>query len=237
MSFLKKILGLLELPPEEKAERERMQQEKAKRRVEEAKRWREEKEKKREEKRLEKERKKVNKLQKIERFFGPDPSMAKILTYSSYSDTFEYVNAHLLKQEERVLGVIQAEYKRTQKREIKGVLIASEEKLIFAVVKGNHTYIEEYDYAKMKGISLAKDGFKSKKLYIDYGRSRRKFDDIIDDEPFREFYKAVKEKIVEFRKKSKSNSKYKLLDQIASLKEKGILTEEEFQTEKKKLIN
>lgn len=246
MSFLKKILGQTELSPEEKAERERLQQEKKKKREEEANRLKEEKEKKRDEKRVEKERKKAEELKKMERFFGPDPGMGKILTYSSYSATFEYVDSHILKQNERVIGVIQAEYDKTQKREIKGVLIAAEEKLIFAIVRGNNQYIEEFEYSKMKGMSLARDGFVSKELYIDYGRGRKKFDDIIDDDNFKSFLKAVNEKIAEFRNKPKTKSraanavksnspdKYKQLEQIAELKEKGILTEEEFQAEKKK---
>jgi hypothetical protein len=250
MSFWKKIIGQTELSPEEKNEREREQQEKKKRREEEAKRLKEEQDRKREAKRIEKERRKAAELKKVERFFGSNPGMGKKLTYTANVDTFEYVDRHLLRRDEKVLGVIQAEYDKTKKREIKGILIASEEKLIFAFVRGNNQYIEEFDYSKMKGMSLARDGFVSKELYIDYGRGRKKFDDIIDDDNFKSFLKAVNEKIAEFRNKPNTkpkakatatgvdpNEKYKQLEHLAELKEKGILTEEEFFAEKKKILN
>jgi hypothetical protein len=250
MSFWKKIIGQTELTPEEKAEKERERQEKKNRREEEAGLLKEEQGRKREAKRIEKERRKAAELMKIERFFGPDPGMGKKLTYTANIDTFEYVDRHLLRRDEKVLGVLQAEYDKTKKREIKGILIASEEKLIFAFIRGNNQYIEEFDYSKMKGISLARDGFVSKELYIDYGRGRKKFDDIIDDDNFKSFLKVVNGKIAEYRNKQKTKpeakvasmsavttDKYQQLERIAELKEKGILTEEEFLAEKHKILN
>ncbi|MGD6973004.1 SHOCT domain-containing protein [Rossellomorea aquimaris] len=124
--------------------------------------------------------------------------------------------------------------------------------MIFAFIRGSNQYIEEFEYSKMKGISLERDGFASKELYIDYGRGRKKFDDIIDDDIFKAFLTIVNGKIAEYRNKpqarKKANAsaktsvdttddKYKQLERIAELKEKGILTEEEFQAEKKKILN
>jgi Short C-terminal domain len=252
MSMWKKILGQSDLSPEEIAQREKEKEEKKRQKEEAAKRLREEQEKKREAKRLEKERRKAEELKSIERFYGPDPGMGKKLTYSAHKETFQYVERHLIREDEEVLGVIQAEYDKTKKREIKGLLFAVEEKLIFAFIRGSNQYIEEFEYSKMKGISLARDGFASKELYIDYGRGRKKFDDIIDDDIFKAFLTVVNGKIAEFRNKPQAkkkasvpaktsvdntDDKYKQLERIAELKEKGILTEEEFQAEKKKILN
>jgi hypothetical protein len=252
MSFWKKIIGQTELTVEEKAKKEKEQQEKKRRKEIEAKYQQEQAEKRREEKRIEKEKRKAAELKKVERFFGPDPGMGKKVTYSAYKPTFEYVDKHVLRRDERVLGVIQAEFDKNKKTEIKGILIAAEEKLIFALVRGSGHYLEEFDYSKMKGISLKRDGLLSKELYIDYGRGRKKFDDIVDDLDFKAFLKAVNGKIAEFRNKPASKpaskatttattsetsvDKYKQLERIAELKEKGILTEEEFQAEKQKIL-
>ncbi|WP_044338086.1 SHOCT domain-containing protein [Rossellomorea aquimaris] len=253
MSLWKKILGQTDLSPEELAKREKEQAEKKKRKEEEAKRFQEEQDRKREARRIEKERRKAEELKSMERFFGPSPGMGKKITYSAHKEVFQYVERHLLREDEQVLGVIQAEYDKTKKREIKGLLFAAEEKMIFAFVRGNNQYIEEFEYSKMKGISLARDGFASKELFIDYGRGRKKFDDIIDDDTFKSFLSAVNGKIAEYRIKpvqkaktkpsakaassEQGEDKYKQLERIAELKEKGILTEEEFQAEKKKILN
>ncbi len=250
MSFWKKVIGRTEITPEERAKMERENEEKKKRKAEAAQRFQEEQQRKREEKRIEKERRKAEELKAVERFFGPEPGMGKKITYSTYKEAFQYVDHHLLREDEEVLGVIQAEYDKTKKREIKGVLIAAEEKLIFAFVRGNNQYIEEFDYSKMKGITLAKDGFASKELYIDYGSGRKKFDDIIDDDNFKSFLAVINGKITEYRqnpasksrirkttpKTEESTDKYKQLERIAELKDKGILTDEEFRTEKEKIL-
>ncbi len=86
----------------------------------------------------------------------------------------------------------------------------------------------------------------SKELFIDYNRGRKKFDDIIDDDHFKYFLNVVQKKIVEYRDKPKTaprpakpagqKDKYELLQQIASLKEQGILSNEEFEAEKKIIL-
>lgn len=252
MSFWRKIIGQTELTLEEKAQIEKEQQEKKRRKELETMHQQQQAEKRREEKRIEKEKRKEAELKMVERFFGNDPGFGKKVMYSTYKSTFEYVDRHVLRRDEKVLGVIQAEFDKNKKTEIKGILIAAEDKLMFALVRGSGHYLEEFDYTKIKGISLKRDGLLSKELYIDYGRGRKKFDDIVDDLDFKAFLKAVNGKIAEFRNKPTSKpiskatatattsepavDKYKQLERIAELKEKGILTEEEFKAEKQKIL-
>jgi hypothetical protein len=161
-----------------------------------------------------------------------------------------YIEKSLISEDEKILATIAAEYVKTQKREIKGVLVATNQRLIFGAVTFSGEYLEDFDYKKMNGISLAKDGFASKELYIDYGRGRKKFDDIIDDDLFKKFLAQVREQISLSKTKNTSSikrtsaastsyhqDKYKQLEQLGKLKEQGILTEEEFQTEKQKILN
>ncbi|MGP9043942.1 SHOCT domain-containing protein [Cytobacillus kochii] len=252
MSFWKKVLGQEDLSPEELSKREEEQAQKKAQRDAQAKVIRAEADRKREERRLEKEKRKEAEKQSMERFLGTNPGFFRKSSYSLNKETFQYVENHILEIDEKVLAIIEAEYDKTSKREIKGILFALEDRLLFAFVRGANQYFEEFDYAKMKGISLHKDGLSSKELYIDYNRSRKKFDDIIDDEHFKFFLHAVNKKIIEYRghkatKRSKTTTKqthvnanenkYEQLEKIASLKEKGILNDEEFRREKEKILN
>ncbi|MDT2048032.1 SHOCT domain-containing protein [Priestia flexa] len=251
MSFWKKVFGQTDLTPEylEKIEREKA--EKKQKREEANKRFQEEQEKRREEKRIKKEKQKEEEQLLIEQFYGKDAGVGSKLAFAANKDTFRYVGENLLRADEEILSFIQAEYDKSKKREIKGLLFATNDRMFFAFVRGVNQYIEEFDYSKMKGISLARDGFLSKELYIDYGSSRKKFDDIIDDDKFKDFLQVVNEKIVDNIKKPITKTrqkkpavidlegvdKYKQLERIAELKDKGILTEEEFNVEKKKILN
>ena len=239
MSFFKKLFAQEDLSPEDKEKHEQMKVEKKAQR-----------EREREEKRAEKERQKQLELKQIENFFGPNPGFTAKTNYAIHKNILIYIEKNLLSLDEKILAVIPAEYDKTQKREIKGVLLATDQKLIFGSKTFSSEYIETFEYKKMNGISLANDGFLSKELYIDYGRSRKKFDDITNDDLFKNFIKIVREQIMlakttttkTNRKQStpsppNSQDKYKQLEQIGKLKEQGILTEEEFQAEKQKILN
>lgn len=224
MSFWKKILGQEDLPPEEK---ERLEKEKA-------------------EKKAQKEAQKQLELKHIEKFFGPDPGFTAKANYSVYKKTLMYIEDHVLTPGEKVLATIPAEYDKTKKREIKGVLVATDQKLIFGIIAANREYVETFDYRKMVGISLAQDGLLSKELHINFSRGSKKFDDIVDDALFKRFLSQVREQIAIAKSKSttvtnkqttsKQQDKYKQLEQLGKLKEQGILTEEEFQAEKRKIL-
>lgn len=243
MSIFKKIFSKEELSPEEQAKRELEKAEKQKQKEIKREENRRIADEYRAQRQREKEAEQAEELKKMERFIGPDPGFTKKTFYTAYAQTFNYLNG-LLSNNENVLSVIKAEYDKTKKREIKGLLVATDRRLIFAFIKGHNQYIEEFSYAKVNGISLANDGWTAKELHIDYGKERKKFDDIIDDKEFKLFITAVQKQIGEHKSgktaastsTNNSSDKYKQLEQLARLKDQGILSEEEFQNEKQKIL-
>lgn len=246
MSFFKKLLGTQDKTPDE-IEQERMKKEQ--KQIEKNK---QEKLKKlaHEEKQRERDAKKAIENDLKEKYIGR--GFGTGFDFSLYKGTIRYFEDTVLRSDEVMLHSIKAEYDKTKKREIKGLLIATNQRLVFVSSGvGFGQFFEEFDYRKMNGIAQANDGLFEKEIYIDMGRSRKKFDDIIPDERFKEFVQIVMNQIntirntpqikkVAARSNAPTNAqidKYAALEKIAKLKEQGILTEEEFIVEKEKILN
>lgn len=233
MNFFKKLLAREDLPPEE---RERMIKEK-----EEKKKQREAEQQARQQK---KQARKEAEKQLMEKYFGTNSGLINKMNFSLYKNAILYFEQHIKYPDEEVLISIPAEYDKTKKREIKGMLIATSDRLVFVTNGiGHGQFVEIFEYHKMNGIALAPDGFSQKELLIDYGRTRKIFDDIDDNHQFKIFLNTVTNKMNEAkrnlttRKSTKKEDKYDLLAKIAKLHEQGILTDEEFQKEKEKILN
>ncbi|MBB5356688.1 hypothetical protein HNR43_002700 [Anoxybacillus mongoliensis] len=231
MSFFKKLLGITDMTEEEKAALQKKQQEKERKIAEKERRANEKKQKE---------------LALQEKYIGT--GFGKSFSFAIYKPTIQYFEDFVLRHDENVLHSIPAEYDKTKKREIKGLLIATDQRLVFVSSGvGYGQFFEEFDYKKINGIAHANDGLLEKEIYIDMGRSRKKFDDITPDERFKNFVSIVMDQIHTARNTSRtitkktssthSTEKYELLEKISKLKEQGILTEEEFQREKEKILN
>lgn len=243
MSFLKKLLGTTDASPEEKAALEVKKAEKQK--LKELQRQEQELQSQQKQKIREEQKQKQKALQ--EKYIGPG------FDFSLYRDTISYFEQSILNSDEVVLKSIKAEYDKTKRREIKGLLIATDQRLVFVSCGVGHgIFQEDFDYRKINGIAKTKDGFFERELYIDMGRSRKKFDDILADQRLEEFISIVLEQINLSRSKTTtrkptrktstsqadgSTDKYAALEKIAKLKADGILTEEEFQMEKTRILN
>lgn len=248
MSFFKKLLGQEDLSPEEREKREQLALEKKAQKEKELQAWQEQRAREKAQKLAEKERKQELEQERLKKFFGPNPGFTAKTNFSIYKKAFEYMEKNILNPDEKVLATIPAEYDKNKKTEIKGVLVATDQKLIFGTITVNREHFESFDYRKMVGISLANDGFLSKELHINFSRGKKVFDDIVNDDSFKHFLDAVKKQITESKKtppKPKANtksapqpeSKYEKLAQIAKLRDQGVLTEEEFKAEKQKILN
>lgn len=235
LSFFKKFLGQEDVSPEEKEKTLLIKEEKRQRREVEYQIGQQQKKEK-----------EVADAQLMEKYFGKSTGFFNKMNFSLYKRTISYFEKNIKSPDEEVLIAIPAEYDKTKKREIKGMLIATSHRLIFVTSGiGHGEFSEILEYKKMNGISLAPDGLGQKELLIDYGRSRKIFDDIVNDERFKNFLNTVRNKINEIKRNpvprkttpTKSENKYELLEQIAKLHEQGILTDEEFQKEKNKILN
>lgn len=238
MSFWKKVLGKEDLSPEEQERVLREKEEKRQRREAEYQAAQQLKNEK-----------KLSEMQVMEKYFGKSTGFFTKLNLSLYKRTIQYFEEFIVNADEEVLVAIPAEYDKTKKREIKGMLIATNHRLVFVTNEIGHGELAEtFEYHKMNGIALSPDGFNQKELLIDYGQSRKIFDDIVNDEQFKRFIQVVREKMHESKKRTatprrsnapspKTDDKYEKLTQLAQLRDQGILTEEEFQNEKQKVLN
>ncbi len=238
LSFFKKLLGQEYVSPEEKEKALLIKEEKRKQREVEYQIAQQQKKKKQ-----------AADMQLMEKYFGKSTGFFNWRGFSLYKNTIIHFEKYIKSSDEEVLIAIPAEYDKTKKREIKGMLIATSHRLIFVTNGiGHGEFTEAFDYRKMNGISLAPDGFAQKELLIDYGRTRKIFDDILNDDQFKRFLKVVRSKMNESKRvtgiskaKNKaaahSDDKYEKLAQIAKLRDQGVLTEEEFQIEKQKILN
>ncbi|MFZ3591495.1 SHOCT domain-containing protein [Bacillus sp. DJP31] len=250
MSFFKKLFATEDLTPEERERQEKEKAEKKAQKEKEYQLYQERREKEKEAKQAEKEKKKELELQRTVKFFGPNPGFTVKTNYTVYKNVLIYLENNVLSPTEEVLSTIPAEYDKTKKREIKGVLVATNERLIFATSGiGHGEFVEVLEYSKMNGISLAPDGFSQKELLIDYGRSRKTFDDIVNDANFTKFLAEVRQmmnqsiKIGKVSKPTKAipsqkqEDKYETLAKLGKLRDNGILSDKEFEIEKQKILN
>lgn len=191
-----------------------------------------------------KEAKKAAEQAHLERFFGTDPSFEDKMNISIYSWAIDRVRENLLEENEVVLSTVPAEFDKSEKKEVKGVLIATNQKLIFSSNVIGKEYLEVMDYKSMTGITLESDGFRKKELHVMSGREKRIFDDIKEDKQLEKMLSGVRKHISLARSGGGTTQapvvpqtdKYQQLEQLAKLKGQGILTEEEFQSEKSKVL-
>lgn len=137
----------------------------------------------------------------MEKYFGKSTGFFNKMNFSLYKSTISHFEKDIKSPDEEVLIAIPAEYDKTKKREIKGMLIATSHRLIFVTHGiGQGEYSEIFEYKKIIRISLAPDGLGQKELLIVYGRSRKIFDDIVNDERFKNFLNTVRNKINEMKR-------------------------------------
>ncbi|WP_186763821.1 PH domain-containing protein [Planomicrobium sp. CPCC 101079] len=222
----------------DKAERERLRQEKAaarekQRAIDSAARTEK------------KEAKKLAEQTDLERFFGSDSGYNEQMNRIAYSVAINRIRDQLLGKDENVFATVPVEYDMAGGKEVKGVLIATDQKLVYSSNSINKEFTEIMDYKSMSSISLAADGFLKKELHVTSGREKRVFDDIKDDKHLTKLLDSVRKQIASAHSGSSTQphaaapqlDKYQQLEQISKLKEQGILTEAEFQVEKTKILN
>ncbi|WP_291759966.1 SHOCT domain-containing protein [Lysinibacillus sp. UBA5990] len=213
MSFFKKIMGTFENTPERQA-------------VIDAK-----------------ERTKQEDIQQREKYVGT--SLYKGMKYTFYKPAIDYFENTVQLANEIVLSSLPAEYDFGN-LEKKGLLIATNMRVVFVTKIGNIQLYTPFNYKYMEGVLLASDGIAQKELTILTPSLRATFDDILNDNRLNKFIDVVQKQMQDSKdnhrltndkkKLSTSADPYSDLEKIANLRDKGILTEEEFLEEKKKIL-
>lgn len=191
-----------------------------------------------------KEAKKAAEQAELEKFFGSDPGFYESSNFGIYNIAIERIRKSLLELNETVIATIPVECDISDKKEVKGVLVATDQKLIYSSNSAFKEFTEVMDYKSMTGISLAADGFLKKELHVTSAKEKRVFDDIKDDKHLEKLMAGVRKQISLARSggipqpaATPAPDKYQQLEQLAKLKDQGILSEEEFQSEKTKILS
>ncbi|OAS85096.1 excalibur calcium-binding domain-containing protein [Metabacillus litoralis] len=129
----------------------------------------------------------------MEKWLGKRPTMGQ-KALVKYEKLLLNVQHTVLKPDEKVLKIIEAECDKTSKRELDGVLVLTNESLLF-ISKHEHF---SYKYSQISDIDVRKDG-KDKnewQLTLRIGLSNRYFDDIKKNDDSQEFIEILEYMIV-----------------------------------------
>ncbi|WP_342488573.1 PH domain-containing protein [Cytobacillus sp. FSL W7-1323] len=151
-----------------------------------------------------------------------------------------YTERSILNGTEKVLAFIEADYYKKESSKIAGVLLITDQRLLYAHKDRKSQFKQEWKINKINGIKESGFPLKSNEFQLDIGKSKIVFSRIRKKDRYKHFIQTLQEIInnPSLNEKSvKKDNKYTLLEQISDLKTKGILTEEEFQQEKEKILN
>ncbi|WP_164670927.1 SHOCT domain-containing protein [Virgibacillus doumboii] len=150
----------------------------------------------------------------------------------------------LLKDGESVINFIGADYGKLEDYKISGILLITDKRLLYAFKDKKSQFKQEWKFTSINGVKDSGYPLKGHQLQIEIGKSKKLFHKIKKNDHYEKFIQDLQQKIdnPETVKKKRNNStsgskdKYALLEKIADLKEKGILTQEEFEVEKEKIL-
>ncbi|WP_102335716.1 SHOCT domain-containing protein [Salimicrobium jeotgali] len=197
-----------------------------------------------------KKEKKLIRQKEIEYWYGSNPTFNEKTAVDLNITSFQYAKSSLLYNEETVLYAIPAEHNKTKKR--KGILIATSDRLLFIMAGSTEQSVDQFEYEKMEGIYIRTEKFTTSDVYIVYNSSEKNFEKITNGRELDYFISIVKDKINDTSRDTpepQSNNhlpstpitynenKYTQLEKLGELKEKGVLTDKEFQMEKEKILN
>lgn len=144
----------------------------------------------------------------------------------------------ILFDNENVIDIVQGTYEKRI-----GILVATESRVIFIDKGIFNLKVEDFPYDKITSIQF-ETGFVMGKLIILASGNKAQIEDVVKDR-VKPFADNVRTRISELGKKENSqtvivNQQIDIAEQLtklSGLRDNGILTEEEFQTQKQKLLN
>jgi hypothetical protein len=161
--------------------------------------------------------------------------------FRMYRRSMFHADKHVLQDGESVLSFIGADYGKLENYKAAGILIVTDTRLLYVHKDKKSQFKESWKFNRINGITESGFPLKRHEFQIEVGKSKKVFHGVFKKGMYSSFIRTLQNKInnpdsaVTVKKDNKN--KYTLLEQIAKLKEQGILTEDEFQEEKKKILN
>lgn len=166
------------------------------------------------------------------------PSEKLELDFDIFRKSMLYAEQNIIKSNEKVLSFIGADYLANHK--IAGILVLTDSRLLYVHKDKKSQFKQEWLFNKINGIKESGFPLKINEFQLDVGKSKVVFSHVKKKERYRKFINVLQDKMdkpVSTSKPKNIGNKYTLLEQIAKLKEQGILTEDEFAREKEKILN
>ncbi|WP_202908599.1 SHOCT domain-containing protein [Halalkalibacillus sediminis] len=170
-------------------------------------------------------------------WFGGKPSFSEKLTYSTHKASFKYGEQYVL-NDENPLYVVDCKYKNKKST---GILIALEDHLYFIHGAGEAQNVECFTYDKVSNFKFQTKKNSKIEVVIKYKGRNHTFENLMAGKETDKMINILRSKLGNTvpsnpQTTSQSNDKYNQLEKLGDLKEKGILSEEEFNKEKEKLL-
>lgn len=122
----------------------------------------------------------------ILKWIGENPSASQKQMLDKYRDTFIYLSKHIHSAEERILKAISTKFD-----EIEGILVATDQRLIFSYVKDYNPTIHAWSYLEVKGLSIATNAMGYYELLMELADSQMVFKEIKNNPDFEQFIRSV----------------------------------------------
>lgn len=174
----------------------------------------------------------------LTKWTGSKPTEKLELDFHVYKESMLYAQRNILDNNENVLAFIGADYGKLETYKIAGILLITDNRLLYVHKDRKSQFKQEWKFNKINGVTESGFPLKYHEFQIEIGKSKVVFHRVKKKDRYIEFIKILQDKINNpTTTQPKGNNKYSLLEQIAKLKEQGILTEEEFKQEKEKILN
>ncbi|MGU3394079.1 excalibur calcium-binding domain-containing protein [Priestia sp. D51] len=133
-------------------------------------------------------------MQNMQKWFGNKPTMSQSAVKSKYEKLLIHAEHNILSLDEIILKVIEAEFDKKSGKEVDGILVLTNYRLLF-ITKHEHRAFEYKDINDMNIQADEKDK-NEWKLTIFVGYTSQKFDDIKKNDDTQEFLDILEEKIL-----------------------------------------
>ncbi|WP_037581435.1 SHOCT domain-containing protein [Sporolactobacillus terrae] len=185
-----------------------------------------------------KERERNEYRQLLAKWSGHDVDDNFLIKYQAQRASIYYANNDVLDKEENILEFIGCDFGKWPNVDLFGVLIATNNRLLFVQDYDRKNRVEKWSYSSIKAIDQGEFPLKRKEIEIKISRSKQRFGGIDKDEQYQHFIEILIKKMNEPNKKSKRKP-VSPADEIKKFKElldMGAITQDEFDVKKKQLL-